>query len=266
VILLLASLAQATCPSPPSAVEAALDSAQLAFRLMDRAAFATATDEVRRGLECLAEPVTPTLAARIHRVTGLREFVAGNDAAARLAFAAARAIDPSYSFPESIVPAGHPVHALYASATEVSAAVSAAPTPAQGHLEFDGTATPNRPGERPTLALLVGGEKVVSASAYLWPGDPLFPYAVASSTTASRAGKGKGPSWPLAIAAAASGLAAGGAYAWAAESRAEFDDMATPDAELSGLRDQTNALQLTAWALGAASLGLGVGAVVAGSW
>ncbi|MBM4368040.1 MAG: hypothetical protein FJ102_17640, partial [Deltaproteobacteria bacterium] len=188
MILLLAALAHAACPASPGVIEAALDSAQVAFRMMDRAGFQGATDTVREGLDCLAEPVSPALAARVHRVNGLREFFAGNDAGARLAFAAARAIDPVYAFPDSIVPPGHPVRALYDEANSVSSVTVAAPAPAEGSMEFDGSPSPSRPSERPTLALLVRPDRSVAASAYLWPGDPLFPYTAAASSTSVASG------------------------------------------------------------------------------
>ncbi len=271
VILLLATLAHAACPASPGTIEAALDGAQVAFRMMDRAGFQGATDTVREGLECLGERMSPTLAARVHRVNGLREFFAGNDAGARLAFGAARAIDPAYEFPESIVPAGQPVRALYAEAINVPSVTVAAPRPVEGQVEFDGTPSPNRPSERPTLAVLVRSDRSVAASAYLWPGDPLFPYAAASTAsvaTAPTSGARKGPNWPLAIAAGASGLLAGGALLAANLSDADFNAMAvgSSEAELRAAQAQTNGLQVAAAGLGVVGLGLGVGAVVAGSW
>lgn len=269
VLLALAS-AHAACPSTPSAVEAQLDSAQVAFKLMDRTAFTAATDEARANLECLSEPVSPALAARVHRVAGLREFFAGNDAAALLAFGAARAIDGAYEFPESIVPAAHPVRALYAAATSVSTATVGTALPADGALQFDGTPSAFRPSERPTLALHVRADHSVAASAYLWPGDPLFPYAVATTSMNSVATKtvkpGRGPNLPMAIAAGVSGLAAGGAFLLARQSHEAFWDEATPESELEGLMIQTDTFQTTAVVLGVAGLGLGVGAVVTGDW
>ncbi len=272
MILLLAALAHAACPVSPGAIEAALDAAQVAFRMMDRAGFQGATDTAREGLDCLAEPVSPAFAARVHRVNGLREFFAGNDAGARLAFGAARAIDPAYEFPESIVPAGHPVRTLYAEATSVSSVTVAAPPPAEGQVEFDGAPSPNRPSERPTLALLVRPDRSVAASAYLWPGDPLFPYTVAPSTTSvatgSSGGARTGPNWPLAIAAGATGLLAGGALVAANLSDAEFNGMPRGSAleDLEAAQAQTNGLQVAAAGLGVVGLGLGVGAVLAGNW
>ncbi len=269
-LLFAVHAAHAACPSTPSAVEAQLDSAQVAFKLMDRVAFTSATDAVRAGLECLSEPVTPTLAARVHRVTGLREFFAGNDAGALLAFGAARAIDPAYEFPESIVAAGHPARALYAAATSVSTVTTSTSLPADGALSFDGTPSPYRPSERPTLALHVRADRTVAASSYLWPGDPLFPYAAATavvSSAASVAPRGaRGPNLPLTIAAGAAGLAAGGAFLLARDSNARFEDLSTPDDELEGLMVQTDTLQTAAIVLGLGGLGLGVGAVVSGDW
>lgn len=268
---LLVSTADAACPASDASLQSALDSAQLAFSMMDSDAFATATADAEAQASCLSDPVSPTVAARLHRVLGLQAFVKGDEPAARTAFAAARAIEPDYQFPGSMVPADHPVRQLYSQSLNASDASAELAAPAAGHLEFDGAPGTRRPTERPTLALLVDDRGGVSSSGYLWPGDPLFSYAPATAavatTTAPKASGGRhGPNLPLTIVAAASLVAGGTCFGLAAAAHDKFD--AAPDERdvLEPLRAKTNTFYFTSIGATVVGVGTGIGAVVAGRW
>ena len=131
---LLLPTALAACPSSDASLQSTLDSAQLAFSMMDSSGFSTATAEAEAQAACLSDPVSPTVAARLHRVLGLQAFVAGDEPGARTAFAAARAIEPDYQFPDSMVPSDHPVRQLYGQSLNASAASTELAAPAAGHL------------------------------------------------------------------------------------------------------------------------------------
>lgn len=270
-LLATAALASAACPSSAASLQSALDSAQLAFSMMDSGAFQTATGEAESEASCLSDPVSPTVAARLHRVLGLRAFVAGDEAAARTAFAAARAIEPDYLFPASLVPADHPVRALYSQSLNASAATTELPSPATGHLQFDGSQGTRRPTQRPTLALLVDPSGAVKGSGYLWPDDPVFAYTPASATiaTTTQAPKStvrRGPNLPLTVIAAVS-LAAGGAcYGIAAAAHKDYEEAPNEEPTLTALQGKTNTFFFTSIGAGVVALGTGVGAVVAGHW
>lgn len=267
-MLLLAAMAHAACPADVASLESALDGAQAAFSLMDRAAFATAVEEVVRDVDCLSAPVTPALAARVHRVVGLHEFVSGRDTAARDAFAGARAIDPNYTFPEAVVPVDHPVRRLYNDASFVVDDRTPLPRPADGRLELDGIGSEQRPTARASLVLHIGADGSVRASRYLWPGDPLFPYTVASDVAVSSVEERtrKGPNVPLAIGAGASALAAGASWLVARNTETRFWDPATGEDELEPLQGRANALSIASVGLGVVAVGAGAGAVIAGRW
>jgi hypothetical protein len=265
-VLLIALSASAACPATASALESVLDEAQIAFSRMDSAGFRTSTDEVALDADCLSEPVTPALAARTHRVRGLREFVDGREDAARQAFAAARAIDPAYAFPESVLPGDHPARKLYADAAGLTVTTTQVPSPTSGRLDFDGAPAVVRPVERATLAVWVDGAGKVGGSGYLWPGDPLFPYPAVVSSTATATGKKKGPNVPLLVASAGCAVAAGVTYALAGESYDRFWDEGTPRGELEALQGQTNTLVYISAGAAVLAAGTGVGAVIAGHW
>ena len=174
-LLLSVCAAQAACPASAASLQSTLDSAQLSFSTMDGAAFKASTAEAESQAACLSDSVPAGVAARLHRALGLRAFVDSDEAGSRAAFAAARAIEADYEFPEALVPASHPVRQLYTQAAGAYASTSVVSTPKSGELQFDGTPGNRRPTERATLALLVESKGAVINSAYLWPGTLCSP-------------------------------------------------------------------------------------------
>ncbi len=241
---------------------------------MDSTGFKTATTDAEAEAACLTDTVPAGVVARLHRVLGLRAFVDGDEAGARTAFAAARAIEPDYVFPDAMVPADHPVRQLYNQAAGAFSATSVVPTPATGHLEFDGTAGARRPSERPTLALLVQPTGAVKSSAYLWPGDPIFSYAASTGAVASTVtvppkatSAHHGPNLPLTIVAGVALAAGGVCYGLADASFNDFKGSQSHDyTTLEAKRSKTNTLFFTSVGAGVVGLGTGVGAVLAGHW
>jgi len=303
MFLLWASLARAACPSTSADLGASLEVAEAAYADMDTAGFLAATNRVTAEANCLAESVPRSTIARLHRVEGLRAFVDKDAERAAEAFASARAIEPGYTFPEAIVPAGHPVRASYASQDPASGTSSALAAPAVGYLSVDGRNASQRPDGRPVLAQLVGADGGVVQSRYLWPGDPLFAYDAAASTVATSGGTTpagttsaisstgtvsstgtaasspslplgtepdpglkKGPNLPLTVATGAALVLSGVCYGVAKGSYDHYyaDDVAPAD--LEGLRGRTNTMFLVSVGSGVATLGLAVGAVVTGRW
>lgn len=271
-LLLSARAAQAACPASAAGLQSTLDSAQLSFSTMDGAGFKAATAEAESQAACLSDSVPAGVVARLHRVLGLRSFVDGDEAAARTAFAAARAIEPDYAFPDAMVPPDHPVRQLYNQSAGAYASTSVVPAPQSGGLEFDGTPSNRRPSERPTLALLVQTNGSVASSAYLWPGDPLFAYTPVagkvSSTPITKAPVAhRGPNVPLTIVACVALAAAGTTWGLASVAHNDFETSTSTDYKtLEALRGKTNTLFFTSVGAGVVTLGAGVGAVVAGHW
>lgn len=270
LLALLVGTALAECPAHLASLDAALDRAQLAFSRLDTVGFARESEEVMREAGCLIEPIVPSEAARLHRASGLREYVAGREDAASSAFVAARAIEPTWQFPESFVPPEHPIRRLYDAARHGSHATVEVESPALGHLEFDGVPSVQRPIDRAALAVLVGPDGEVTDSAYLWPGDPLFAYAFAAPVAPlplpATAPPRPRPTVPLAIVAGVSVVASGACYALALDANHAFWTPGTPEGDLPALQSRTNALYITSVGAAVLAVGTGVGAVVSGVW
>ncbi len=258
----------ASCPAAPASVVASLDGAEAAFVNMDADAFIASSSEALAGAECLSAPLLPSVVARLHRVRGLSDFVNGDEAGAKRAFAAARAIEVEWRYAEARLPRNHPVLQLYGAAATIAPASSPLPAPREGRLELDGRVALARPEAWPTLAVLVDASGVVTASAYLDPGELMFSYPVAASLPDVADAPQPRRSLPLAITSGASLLLAGGLYGAALGQERAFNDTSTfrPDPELIALQQRTNGLAYGAIGAATLALGTGIGAVLVGSW
>lgn len=180
-----------SCPADVAAVDAALAAADTAWDQLDRDLLGRAAADARALTACLSEPLPVATVARLHRVQAFAAFVAGDEARARAAVAAARAVDPEGAFPPALVPAGHPLRALFVDSPP--AAPLPVPTPARGDVVVDGVPDVGRPPARATVVWVADGV-VIGPSAYLWPEDPLPGYPVlpappaAASARSPRAG------------------------------------------------------------------------------
>ena len=266
-MLLVVAAALAGCPATSADLTVALDDAEAAWSGMDTDGLRLATDLARAEAGCLAETVPRATVARLHRVVGLRAFLDDDEAKTDQAFAAARAIEGAYRFPEAFVPADHPVQRLYAAANPAAGSVTKLPVPAQGRLEFDGRASQDRPSAWPTLAAHIGDDGAMRKSAYLWPSDPMLAYGVATERRGSVASRArKGPNVPLTVLAIASVAASGACYAVA---KVSFDGYHAADvstADLEELRTRTNTFFAASVGVGVVAVGAGAGAIITGTW
>ncbi len=258
-VLLLVASAFADCSASTADLTLTLEDAEAAFASLDIVAFRAATDRANADVRCLTEVAPRPMVARLHRLQGLRWWADGDLARARASFSAALAIEPAFSFPEALVPAGHPVLAEFEASAALADSTVAVPAPAGAALWFDGRSQDARPEARATLAQLVADEGAVRASALLWPGEPLFPYAVEER-------RPKGPNLPLAVGAGVSLTASAVCLGLAAANYDTFHDPSTPAGELPGLQNTTNTLYVSGLGAGVLALGVGAGAVFAGNW
>lgn len=288
------SRAEAACAAPAHVadVEAAMGEAETAYG-KDLPAFQAASTRAFALLPCVADAIEPSVAARYHRVVGLVAYVARDPASEISAFAAARSVDPAYSFPETMVPAGNPLRQDYLAVDVSGTASTAVPAPATGEVRLDGKAAAARPAEWPTLFQLVGIDGHVLTSAYLLASDPLpafalatvpaavtapgpAPIAVAADTVASAheatpTGPAPGPTShrggrALALGSLGAAILAGGAYTGATLAAQDFRTNDHTDAEYGALRTDANALVLATAGLSALATGLAIGAVVTLPW
>jgi hypothetical protein len=268
LLLALAGVAVAACPSTSAVLNATLEHAESAFVELDASRLRSDAGDVTREALCLSDRPGRGTIARLHRVVGLAAFIDQDDERARSAFAAAKLIEPEYRFPAELVPDGTPAAELYASASATPAATAPIPAPRDGRVEIDGEPASARATDRPALALIVGADGAVVASAYVWPADPLPSYEVAQPQLAQRPAPGarRGPNRPLLAVAGASLLAAGAVYGANLAVHAGYDDLDPYSPEGQRLRTKNNALVITDAALGVVVIGAGVGAVIAGRW
>lgn len=253
------------CPAPAAALAAALAEADLAFQEMDLDAFRAASGRAGLLLGCLSEPLTPALAAAVHRNRGLDAFLARDLTRAPQAFAAARALDPEFAWSEQMLPPRHPVRELYAAQGSAKAVTTVA-EPGLGGLRFDGRATLERPEEVPTILQRLDDAGQVAETLYLWPGESpgwLQPAPRAGGrlgVVRSEERAKRGAMVTLGATALAAGVSALALYDAARREAEVYWDQSTPVDELDGIRARVNTRQ--GLALGAAALGVSAGAGV----
>lgn len=246
-----------------------LDQADVAFG-RDEVGFRSATDATLAGVVCLEEAATPSLAARAHRTLGLRHYVDGDLDAARRAFAAARRLDPEFTFPAAWAPDGHPLRAAYGEIDQAAGTVVKLESRPGGRWLADGRLDGVRVAEWPAWLQGVGDDGRVLAAEYSLeartaapgatlaeaPASPPLPAAAA----ASRA-EGAVPR-TLTVASIATAVLAGAVYGGAYAVASDYRDQFHTDPELEALRGTANTLVVVSGVAGAGAVVLGVGAVV----
>jgi len=252
----------ADCPDPRSTsdLRASLERAQATFAELDVAGFADAVSRAERDLPCVNDTVSRSLAAEYHRFVGLKAFVDQDPATSTLSFAAARAIEPAYRFPESFIPPGNPIIEEY-DAVDISAgAHTAVAAPVSGTLRFDGREELQRPDAWPTVVQLVSDTGAVTWTAYVRQGQPLPAYDARALPKAPPSGgesaRGGGPNvallgggaGSLALSAVFVGLAAG--------AHARFADETTPYDQVDHYARKANTMSTTGAVVGVLGLGL----------
>lgn len=263
--------AAADCPEPRTTADlvSALDEAKGAYGNLDVDAFRAAVQRARGALPCVTDEVTGHLAAELHRFEGLLAFFDRDPSRSTTAFAAARSVEPNYRFPESLVPAGNPVLKDYEAIDPDGGKVERLPEPASGRLVLDGRTSTARSQSFPTVAQLVDEGGKVTATAYLWPGDPVpdyAPKAVAevepTGPTSRTTRRRTGPNKPLLVGAGASVAAAAALYAGAFVVHGRYENDQTPVGSLDGLRAANNGLVLASGASVVVGASLGAAAFV----
>ena len=256
------------CSAPTSRVdlEATLESAEVAFGELRITDFLTATDDLQTTvLPCQTETLDVALAARIHRVLGLRAF-GERDVYAVQAFAASRALEPEYVFPSTLVADVSPIRDDFGAMSLDARRNTEVLEPVEGALWFDGRPALVRPSAWGTVFQRVDAAGTVAHSTYLRPDDPLPAYEAVAPAPQSVVGSPEarrrllGDASPGLFVGAVGAAAAGiGLFAAAGATHAKWADPQTDPARLDGLRDRNNGLLVGAGAAGVAALGMGIG-------
>ncbi|HND34784.1 MAG TPA: hypothetical protein PLA94_32495, partial [Myxococcota bacterium] len=153
---------------PFSAIDALLRSQEVSFESLELDSFQVSFSQMQGQLSCVNERISTADAARIHRMTGIALFTEKkNDQAAR-AFAAARLLDPAWSFPESI-PEGIALRKVWESSlAEHKTEVVSIGLP--GSWVVDGVVSTRRPSDWPSL-LQEERRGSIYSTQYLPPGQ-----------------------------------------------------------------------------------------------
>lgn len=248
MLLLLARALAADCPQPVEAttLAATLDDAEAAYLDLDEGAFLLATDRLLVSTPCLATPLGPDLAARVHRTVALRLY--GNrrdDALASLA--AARRADPALGM-GGLVGDAHPLAQAW---TEPSGSGGHRVARArEGALWFDGRPSRWRPEGEAVLFQQVAGDHA-AGTALLFPSDPLPDYP--RVPPARR---------PLHAVALGTALGSVGTFVLASAVASGFDAPGQSAEQLRATRARTNGLVVASGLLGATAVSTGAASLV----
>ena len=162
------------CVVEATAVASAVRAAEDAFAAMDSAAFQVAYADALDGLRCLTVPVTPRLAADLHRVVVLQAFRDQDEALVLAAMASLLRLQPAFQFPDRVVSPGHPLARLL---VQAQSAAPGAPvtvrTPRGTSLRIDGQRASERTRDLPEIAQVLTDQGEVLWSDLLLPGIPV---------------------------------------------------------------------------------------------
>ena len=228
-------------------LDVALDDAMAAYASLDVGAFRKAMAEVDYMVPCLSEPAPPEVAASLHRVRGIGQFVDGRPDDVLSSMRAARVLAPDYRFEPEVLPLGFELRTQYEAIDSAPGATWRLARPKGGTLWMDGSPSQERPRDRAVLLQVVEEDGTVQQSRYLAPADPTPTY-----------GGVNGRRFLVWSTATATAVGAGALYGAAWATRGGLPDAGSND-ELAALKSRTNGL-----AAGASALA--VGAVVQGVW
>lgn len=112
---LIAIAAAADCPQTTDNVsfEIEIREATRALEEGDGDAFQDRMALIRLSLECMREPLRPSLAARFHRLWGIVDYTRGDEASSASHFLAARRLEPTERLP--VYPESHDIQKTFAS-------------------------------------------------------------------------------------------------------------------------------------------------------
>ncbi len=269
--LLLAHLARAATCNPTTAadLQAPVTDGESGVIQLEEDPVRTAVTKADETLRCLTELLAPADVAAIHRLHAYGAFVAGDTAATRRAFGAARAADPAWIITDRLAPPGTPLRNLF-NTSSLDVATETVKLPTGTLLYVDGIKSSERPQDRPALLQLTSLSGRVLATVWLTEDQPLPDWsAFASAVPVAIVALPKPPpsrvqkernALPWWISAGGAVLAGGGVYAWALADHAHYVDTTTgmDEAQLAALRQSANTKVVISGGLGAVGIGLGV--------
>lgn len=278
----VAGAAPCTAPTNTGDVALSLKAAEAAFSDLDGVRFLTETERALDSLPCVTDPVSRSLAARLHRTLGFKAFLQDDLAAAALAFSAARAAQPAYVLSMVQIPPAHPVRILYESQTTELGPTQILPSPAGASLLVDGRETQERLTGVAAVVQVVSDAGAVSLTALVPVGGSVPQYAIEVPAPAQVAAATKPESVQVApaatpasepaesptagrgpvIGAAGAAILAGVVYGVAYAGKQQWYPASATQAEADTRRWTVNGLVIGSGVLAATAVGLGATVVV----
>lgn len=257
----VALAAEAPCveAASPGELRSAAEVASRAFGALDPQTFATSRAHLEAGIPCLAEAISPEVAARLHVVGALGAFLEDDEARTVAAFQAAQAADPELEL-GSWLPEAHPIRLDWRFAERLEAAPPSGVGVAGGAaLLADGQATGALVLGRPAVLQRVGAERLEET--LYWPGDTLPDWL---ELTEPRLSPDVRRHLWLGAGTAVSASATAALLAVAARAEDRFGEDDTPYGDLEGLRRTANTT--SALGIGSGLLTAGLGLTLALTW
>jgi len=262
-LLVLASLAaaHAGCDAPVAVAPLAnaVSGSELAFGQLDESGFRRSFGEARGLVACLGEPVSPALAARLHRLAMLSAFMDGDEAGAAVEAAAARRIDPALTLDFVAIPPEHPMRKIWGRLSPTACGPSPLPRLGIDAWLWDGTPVTSYPPCLPGILQDAAPDGRVGTTWWLAAGDTL-------PRPSDAAVRQRHPSRGLVWGAAGALAASAASYALELQAHRDFMDDPGSPADLEGLAARNNAFFLTSTGFAVVSGGLVVTAVFVGRW
>ncbi len=251
LILLLAKAAFAGCDQV--ALKLALDAGETAFAARDKEGVQVASADVTGFVACQSEHIEPATASRVHGLLGMNAWLDQDEDTAALYFAAARAADLDYLFPQTAVPDTHPMRKAFDEASGAFALTTPLQQVETWTWFVDGRASTDLYSERPVVLQLDGPEEGLHASLVVATGQspPLIPLPDAPAPVVRERRTAT-----VGLAAGAAGLAATSGVLFGASRKAETTYYSSPSvADAESQQDRVNSLSVASGtSLGAAAL------------
>ncbi len=243
------ALASAGCPEPWSSEQLgeAIDVVEDAYRDLDERAFEPGIASMFAGIGCLSEVPDRAALSRLHRIVGIHRYIHSAEPESIAAFRASRVIEPRPALPLELVPEGVGVRAVWAAAGGGRGPSRRVVRP-RGALFFDGSPARTRPEIHAVLIQHADRRGAITASHYLFPGEPLPDYPQLRP----------GP-WLGSAAASAAIATTTYGLAWASRARVEAIDT---QRRFDQVQRTTNGLVIAS----AAATGIAIGTGTVGLW
>jgi hypothetical protein len=248
------------CEAPTTNDDVAipLEAALRAYEGLDIPTFQDAASQAEGAVRCLGESISRGNAAEFHRVRALAAFLDAQESVCMKRFAAARAIEPQYRFPTTVVPEGNPVLSLYDAVDPEKGAMVTLPFPKDGTVRLDGATGMTWNRELPIVYQRIDAAGIVVETRVLAPNAPMPDYPHLSGTP-EQIRKRRGVRTAMTIAGVGSLVAAGGLYGVALGTKGSFRNAAEEGATEDRLRSLYNTNHgLVITSAGLATVGVGL--------